>query len=352
VTAFNHELTIAGRKIGGGAPPYLIAEMSANHGGSLDHALEVVKAAAKAGASAMKLQTYTAETLTIDCDRPDFLIKGGLWDGRTLYDLYQEAHTPWHWHEALFAKGRELGITMFSSAFDESAVDFLEQLGSPAYKIASFELVHLPLLRKIGSTGKPVILSTGMADLAEITESVHTLREAGCRELMLLHCISGYPAPPSEANLRTIPHLAETFGLPIGLSDHTLGNAVAITAVALGAAAIEKHLTIRRADGGPDSAFSLEPSEFASLASAAHTAWVALGKINYDRVPSEQDNVVFRRSIYAVRDIAAGEAVTSANVRIIRPGHGLAPRHYDQLLGRRARSAIRRGTPMSLDLVE
>jgi N-acetylneuraminate synthase len=345
-------VTIDGRQIGAGRPPYVIAEMSANHHGSLQHALAVVEAAAKAGADAVKLQTYTADTLTIACDKPDFVIKGGLWDRRTLHDLYDEAHTPWEWHRALFAKGRELGVTVFSTPFDETAVDFLEELAAPAYKVASFELVHLPLLRRIARTGKPVIMSTGMADLGEIRESVRTLRDAGCRELILLHCISAYPAPADEANLRTIPDLAEQLRVGVGLSDHTLDDAVAVAAVALGAVAIEKHFTLRRADGGPDSAFSLEPHEFARLAGSVRTAHRALGSISYERAPSEQQNVVFRRSIYAVRDISPGEDITRDNVRVIRPGHGLAPRHYDDLLRRRAKVAIERGTPMSFGLVE
>jgi N-acetylneuraminate synthase len=348
----SNTIKIANHQIGGDMPPYVIAELSANHRGSLDQALALMEAAAKTGVQAVKLQTYTADTLTIDCDRPDFLIKGGLWDGRTLYDLYQEAHTPWEWHEALFAKGRELGVTVFSSPFDETAVNFLESLGVPAYKVASFEAGHLPLLRKIAATGKPVILSTGMADLDEISESVRTLRAAGCCELILLHCISGYPTPPAEANLRTIAHLAEKFDLPVGLSDHTLGNAVAIAAVAIGAVAIEKHFTLSRANGGPDAAFSLEPAELAMLADGVRTAWEALGQVNYERVPSEQGNVVFRRSVYAVRDIAAGEAFTPDNIRVIRPGFGLAPRHYDALIGRRARCAVKRGTAMTWEFVE
>ena len=352
MTTSNHDLAIAGRQIGYGQPPYLIAEMSANHGGSLDQALAVIEAAAQAGADAVKLQTYTADTITIDCDRPDFLIKGGLWDGRTLYDLYQEAHTPWEWHRELFARARELGITMFSSPFDESAVDFLEGLGAPAYKVASFELVHLPLLRKIASTGKPVILSTGMASHAEIAESIGVLRKAGCRELLVLHCTSGYPTPPDEANIRMIPRLSELFDTPVGLSDHTLDNTVAIAAVALGAVAIEKHFTLDRADGGPDAAFSLEPAEFASLVTTARTAWAALGTADDVRAPSEQGNRMFRRSIYAVTDIKKGDRLTHNSIRVIRPGFGLAPRHYDELIGRAASADIARGTPISWAVIE
>lgn len=352
MTMTTNELVIAGRRIGPGQPPYLIAEMSANHGGSRDQALAVIEAAAKAGADAIKLQTYTADTITINCDRPDFLIKGGLWDGRTLYDLYQEAHTPWAWHRELFAKGRELGITMFSSPFDETAVDFLEELDVPAYKVASFELVHLPLLRKIAGTGKPVILSTGMASHAEVGESIGTLRDAGCRELLVLHCTSGYPTPPDEANIRMIPHLAGTFGVPVGLSDHTLDNTVAVTAVALGAVAFEKHFILSRAEGGPDAAFSLEPAEFAALVAATRTAWAALGKADDVRAPSEEGNRMFRRSIYAVKDIKQGERLTSDSIRVIRPGFGLAPRHYDEVIGRCASADIARGTPISWALIE
>jgi pseudaminic acid synthase len=348
----NRQFRIKGRALGSEHPPYLIAELSGNHNGDIARALALVDAAAAAGAEAVKLQTYTPDTLTIDHRGPGFVVEGGLWDGRTLYDLYREAHTPWEWHGALFGKGRECGVTVFSTPFDETAVDFLEGLGAPAYKIASFELGHLPLLRKIAKTGKPVVLSTGMANLGEIREAVDTLRSAGCRELMLLHCISGYPTPAEEANLRMIPSLRETFGVPIGLSDHTLDNAVGIAAVALGAVAIEKHFTLNRADGGPDAMFSLEPAEFANLAAAASTAWKALGRGDYGQAPCEQGNVVFRRSIYAVRDIAQGEPLTADNVRVIRPGYGLAPRHYDELLGRRARDFIGRGTPLAWTIIE
>jgi pseudaminic acid synthase len=343
---------INGRVISSSRPPFVIAELSGNHNGDIARALALMDAAAASGADAIKLQTYTPDTMTIDHNGPGFVIEGGPWNGRNLYDLYREAHTPWEWHEALFAKGEELGITVFSTPFDETAVDFLEALRAPAYKIASFELSHLPLLRKIASTGKPVIMSTGMASADEIAEAVDTLRTNGCEGLMLLHCISGYPTPPTEANLRTISNLAQTFNLPVGLSDHTLDNAVAIAAVAVGAVAIEKHFTLRRADGGPDAGFSLEPTELASLVADARTAWQALGEVSYALEPSEQANVMFRRSIYAVRDIGPGETITSDNVRIIRPGLGLAPRHIEQLIGRRARGAIARGTPMSFELLE
>jgi pseudaminic acid synthase len=345
-------LNIAGREVGAGRPPYLIAEMSGNHNGDIGRAVAIIEAAAAAGAEAIKLQTYTADTLTIDCDRPDFVLKGGLWDGRRLYDLYREAHTPWEWHEALFRKGQDLGLAVFSTPFDETAVDFLEALGAPAYKVASFEALHLPLLRRIAATGKPVLLSTGMCDLAEIGEAVETLRQGGCSELLIFHCISGYPTPVEDANLRAIPRLAAEFGVPVGLSDHTMSNGVAIAAAALGAAAIEKHFTLCRADGGPDSAFSLEPAELADLARGARAAWLALGHAEYRRAPSEQGSIIFRRSIYAVRDIAAGEAITAENVRIIRPGHGLPPRDFDRLIGRRARIGISYGTAISWDLVE
>jgi pseudaminic acid synthase len=352
MNSFRQEVVIAGRRIGPGSPPYVIAELSGNHNHDIGRAFAIIEAAARAGADAVKLQTYTADTLTIDCDRPDFVIEGGLWAGRKLYDLYQEAHTPWAWHEALFAKGRELGLAVFSTPFDDTSVDFLEALGAPAYKIASFELVHLPLLRKVAATRKPVILSTGMADLAEMTEAVETLSAAGCRDLILLHCISAYPAPASEANLRTITDLAQRFGLPIGLSDHTLGVGVPIAAVALGALAIEKHVTLARADGGSDSAFSLEPHELATLVEGCRVAWEAIGTANYDRTPSEAGNSMFRRSIYAVMDIAAGEQLSAHSIRVIRPGNGLAPRYFEGLIGKRARVAIARGTAMRWDLIE
>jgi pseudaminic acid synthase len=343
------EFRIAGRPISAAQSPYIVAELSANHGGSLDHALAVMEGAHAAGADAIKLQTYTPDTITIDSDAPDFRISGGLWDGRRLYDLYAEAYTPWEWHDALFAKGRELGIPVFSTPFDETAVAFLEKCDPPAYKIASFEMIDLPLVRCIAATGRPTIMSTGMATLEEIAESVEAFRSAGGRDLLLLHCVSGYPTPAEQSNLRRIPRLAEQFGCPVGLSDHTLGTEVAVAAVVLGACLIEKHFTLRRADGGPDAAFSLEPQELTDLVRGTKAAFTALGTGAPDRSAVEEASRAFRRSIYVVRDIAAGEPFTAYNVRIIRPGYGLAPKHMPSVLGRRARLAINRGTALNWD---
>jgi N-acetylneuraminate synthase len=348
----SREIHMAGRRIADDAPPYLIAELSANHNGDIERAFALMAMARAAGADAVKLQTYTADTITLDCDRPDFQIAAGPWAGRRLHDLYREAHTPWEWHPALFAKGRELGITVFSTPFDPTAVRLLEDVNAPAYKIASFEVIDLPLIECVARTGKPMVISTGMADLGEIGEAVEAARRAGAREIALLHCVSAYPAPPEDANLRTIAHLGEAFDVVPGLSDHTLGTAVAIAAVALGARVIEKHVTLRRADGGPDSAFSLEPEELEALVSGCRAAHAALGRISYDRQASEKGNLMFRRSLYAVEDIRAGEAITGGNVRSIRPGHGLPPKHLPSVLGRTARTDIPRGTALDWALLD
>lgn len=344
-------IAIDGRPIGPGHPPYVIAEISGNHNGSIDHAFAIMAAAKQAGADAVKLQTYTPDTITIDHDSRDFLIDSGLWKGRRLYELYAEATTPWNWHEKLFAKGKELGITVFSSPFDASAVELLERLSAPAYKIASFENVDLPLIECVAARGKPVIMSTGLATLAEIGDAVAAARRGGCNELALLHCVSGYPTPAADANLLTMAHLRDAFDTVVGLSDHTLGIGVAVAAVALGASIIEKHVTLRRADGGPDSAFSLEPAELTALCSASRDAAVALGSVCYGPKGSDAGNLRFRRSLYAVADIAAGEAFSPANIRSIRPGFGLPPKHLPELLGRVAVSPVKRGTPLSWDLV-
>lgn len=345
-------LKIAGRSIGAGQPPYVIAEMSGNHNGDLNRALLLMDAAKQAGADAVKLQTYTADTITLDHDGPGFTIEGGLWNGRRLHELYREAHTPWEWHAALFEHARKIGIACFSSPFDPSAVDLLESLDAPAYKIASFEIVDIPLIRYAAKTGKPLIISTGMAGSDEISEAAAAAREAGAEGIVLLHCVSGYPTPAEETNLARIPALAAGYDCPIGLSDHTLGTDVAVAATALGAVVIEKHVTLARADGGPDASFSLEPHELATLVRGVRTAHAALGRADYGHAPSEQGNMALRRSLYAVKEIAAGEALTTENVRSIRPGYGLPPKHLPQLLGRRARKAIARGTPMSFELVD
>lgn len=345
-------VTIAGRVIGEGHRPFIVAELSANHGGSLERALAAMEAAKKVGADAIKLQTYTPDTITIDHDGPDFTIKGGLWDGRRLYELYQEAQTPWDWHEALFVKGRELGLTVFSTPFDATAVDLLERLAAPAYKIASFEMIDLPLIRCVAATGKPTIISTGMASMEEIGETVETFRAAGGSELVLLHCVSGYPTPVEQSNLRRIPKFATEFGCPVGLSDHTLGTEVGIAAVALGACLIEKHFTLRRADGGPDAAFSLEPDELAALVHGTRATFAALGSGEETRAAVEEGNKAFRRSLYVVEDIGAGEELTERNVRIIRPGFGLAPKHLPDVLGKHARRPLARGTALSWDAIE
>ena len=343
---------IGTRLVGPGAPCYIIAELSANHQQSFDMASQIVRAAKEAGADAVKLQTYTADTLTIDCDNDYFRIgSGSLWEGRNLYSLYQEAYTPWEWQPRLKELANQLGLDCFSTPFDFSAVDFLEQMNVPAHKIASFELVDLPLIRRVALTKKPVIMSTGMADLSEIKEAVRTFREGGGEELVLLKCNSGYPAPPEDMNLRTIPHLAEAFGVPAGLSDHTLGTAVPIAAIALGACVIEKHLTLSRNSPGPDSAFSLEPQEFKAMVDSVRIAEKAMGCISYEVTEKELASRQLRRSLFAVEDIGAGEELTNTNVRSIRPGQGLSPRYLDLVIGAVAIQKISRGTPLSWKLL-
>ncbi|WP_369990355.1 pseudaminic acid synthase [Pseudomonas xanthosomatis] len=348
----NPRIVIDGREISVDHPPYVIAEVSANHNGSLDRALQLIDVAQAAGASAVKLQSYKPDTITLDSKAPEFVVRGGQWDGRTLYDLYQEAHMPWDWHAPLFAYARKVGITIFSSPFDQSAVDLLEDLNAPAYKIASFEAVDLPLIRYVAATGKPMIISTGMADADEIAEAVACARDAGCQQLAILHCVSGYPAPASDYNLRTLPDMMARHGLVTGLSDHTLDNTTAIASVVLGASIIEKHFTLDRAGGGPDDSFSLEPSELKALCRDSLTAWQALGRVDYGCKSSEAGSLQFRRSLYFVEPLAAGTLITREHVRSVRPGHGLAPKYFDEVIGRRARVNIAKHTPVSRDLFE
>lgn len=342
---------IAGHRIASDAAPYIIAELSANHNGKLETAMKLVEEARRAGADAVKLQTYTADTITLNCDSEEFRIHGGLWDGKTLYQLYHEAHMPWEWHRPLFEHARKLGITIFSSPFDETAVDLLEDLNAPAYKIASFEAVDLPLIRYVASTGKPMIISTGMADADEIREAIDAARAGGCRQLAILHCVSGYPAPAEDYNLRTISDMIARFGLVTGLSDHTLDNTSAITSVALGASIIEKHFTLDRGGGGPDDSFSLEPAELAALCHDSKTAWGALGKVDYGTKSSEQGNVKFRRSLYFVRNMKAGEIVTPDSVRSVRPGFGLAPKHIESIMGRHVKFDVESNSPVLLGVL-
>jgi pseudaminic acid synthase len=342
-----NQFQIAGRAIGAAHPPFVIAEMSANHNGDLQAAFRLIEKARSAGADAVKIQTYTPETITLDCDKSDFQIHEGLWSGRNLFQLYKWAHTPWSWHADLFRHAAKVGITLFSSPFDNTAVDLLEDLGAPAYKIASFEAIDLPLIRYVASTRKPMIISTGMADAQEIIEAVEAAREGGCRELALLHCVSGYPAPPADYNLLTIPDMMDRFGVVTGISDHTLDNATAIAAVALGASIVEKHFTLDRAGGGPDDSFSLEPSDLTNLCTAARTAWEALGCIDYGRKSSEISNLKFRRSLYFVKSLKAGELVTPDAVRSVRPGFGLAPKFMDQVIGSILIRDVEYGLPVS-----
>jgi len=343
---------IAGRHIGSGHAPFVIAEMSGNHNQSLERALEIVDAAARAGAHALKLQTYTPDTMTLDLDEREFHVGGdSLWAGTSLYRLYAEAMTPWDWHEAIFARARERGLIPFSTPFEGTAVDLLERLGAPCYKIASFENTDLTLVRRVAATGKPVIISTGMATTAELDETVRAAREAGCRDLVLLKCTSTYPAVPSDTHLRTIPHVRDLFGCEVGVSDHTMGVGVSVAAVALGATVIEKHFTLRRADGGVDSAFSMEPEEFAQLVVETERAWQALGAVRYGPTDAERKSLQFRRSLYVVRDLRAGEVLTLENVRAIRPGCGLPPKELEHVLGRAVKRDVRRGTALHWDLL-
>lgn len=344
---------ILGRKIGPGEPPYLIAEMSANHNGSLDRALHIVNEAAQAGADAIKLQTYTADTMTLKVDAPGFVIDDpdSLWHGRHLYDLYEDAHTPWDWHKPIIEHARQLGLACFSSPFDETAVDFLEGLNVPAYKIASFELVDLPLIRKVAATGKPMIMSTGMASLAEIDDAVRTAQDAGNRSLVLLKCTSTYPASPENTNIATIPHLRQAFGTHVGLSDHTMGCGVSVAAVALGAVLIEKHFTLARAEGGLDSAFSMEPHELRQLREEADRAALAIGRIAYGGGLAEKTSKSHRRSLYITRDLKAGEMIDQSAIRAIRPGSGLPPKFLDMMLGKTVKRDVAKGTPVSWELL-
>jgi pseudaminic acid synthase len=346
-------IEICGRMVGLGAPPFIVAEMSGNHNQSLDRALAIVEAAAAAGAHAMKLQTYTADTMTINLREGEFYIgdSNSLWAGNSLYELYQQAHTPWEWHEPIFQRSRELGMIPFSTPFDETAVDFLETLDVGVYKIASFENTDLPLIRKVAATGKPMIISTGMASVAELDETVRAARKAGCQDLVLLKCTSNYPSTPENSNVRTIPHLRELFRCEVGLSDHTMGCGAALAAVALGASVIEKHFTLARSDGGVDAAFSLEPAEFKLLTTETERAWQSLGKVQYGEIETEKKSLVYRRSLYVVANIAVGEVFNADNVKAIRPGLGLAPKWIDRLIGVKSPVAIKRGTPLSLELL-
>ncbi len=340
------KIRIADRLIGSEYEPYVIAEMSANHNGNLETAFRIIDEAKKSGADAVKIQTYTPDTITLNSNLSDFQIKGGLWDGKTLYELYEWAHTPWEWHKPLFEHARKVGIPIFSSPFDNTAVDLLEDLNTPAYKIASFEAIDLPLIRYVAATGKPMIISTGMADAEEIEEAVDAAREGGCKELAILLCVSGYPAPAEDYNLRTLPDMIERYGLVTGLSDHTLDNTTAIASVALGASIIEKHFTLDRNGGGPDDSFSLEPPDLTALCRDSKTAWKSLGNVDYGRKSSEEGNIQFRRSLYFVKDMNAGEVITADCIRSVRPGYGLAPKHFEKVIGRKVSMSVSANTPV------
>ena len=345
-------IDINGRRIGLNYSPYVIAEMSANHNGEIDNAYKIIDMAKTCGADAVKLQTYHPDTITMDMNTPEFMIKGGLWDGQSLYELYKGAFMPWEWHKPLFDYAQKHNITIFSSPFDNTAVDLLEDLNTPAYKIASFEAVDLSLIKYVAQTGKPIIISTGMADAEEIQEAIEAAREGGCKELAILHCVSGYPAPAGDYNLKTLVDMQKKFGLVTGLSDHTIDNTTAIASIALGASIIEKHITLDRNGGGPDDSFSLEEEELSDLCAGAKTAWETLGKVDYGVKSSEQENIKFRRSIYFVRDLSAGDVITSTDIKSIRPGYGLLPKYMERLIGSRVLVDIKRGTATSLDIVE
>lgn len=346
-------ITIGNHKIGAAHPPFVIAEMSGNHNQSLERALEIVEAAAKAGAHALKIQTYTPDTMTLDLDEREFHISDpkSLWAGTSLYKLYGEAYTPWEWHKSIFDRARALGVIAFSTPFDDTAVDFLESLDVPCYKIASFENTDLPLIRRVAATGKPLIISTGMASIAELDDTVHAAREAGCKDLILLKCTSTYPATAGNTNILTIPHMRELFGCEVGLSDHTMGVGVSVASVALGATVIEKHFTLNRADGGVDSTFSMEPAEMAQLVLETERAWQSLGQVNYGPTEAEKKSIVFRRSLYVVQDLKAGDVLTKENVRAIRPGLGLATKYLEVVVGKKLHSAVARGTPLRWELL-
>ena len=345
-------IRINGRKIGADHSPYVIAEMSANHNGDINNAYKIIDMAKTSGADAVKLQTYHPDTITMDINTPEFMIEGGLWDGQSLYELYKGAFMPWEWHQPLFDYAKEVGITIFSSPFDNTAVDLLEDLNTPAYKIASFEAVDLPLIKYVAQTGKPMIISTGMANSEEIQEAIEAAREGGCKELAILHCVSGYPAPAEDYNLRTLVDMQKKFGLVTGLSDHTINNTTAITSVALGASIIEKHVTLDRNGGGPDDSFSLESEELKQLCAGVKTAWEALGSVDYGLQSSEQGNIKFRRSLYFVKDIKAGETITEDHVKSIRPGFGLPPKEMHLILGKKIKRSIVRGTAADLNLLQ
>ena len=342
---------INGQKIGNGNKPFIVAELSANHNGSINNALETIKKAKECGADAIKIQTYNADAMTIECDREDFLIKGGLWDGFKLYDLYKEAQTPYSWHKELFEYSKEIGITIFSTPFDEKGVDILEEMNTPLYKIASFELTDLPLIKYIASTGKPIILSTGLSSKKEIYEAIDTAKSNGCKDIILLHCVSSYPAPIEEANLLQINQLSDTFGVPIGLSDHTLGTTVAIASVVLGACMIEKHFILDRSMKGPDSDFSINPKELRYLCEETKNVWQSLGKKTFEKQKSEEKNNIFKRSIYFVKDLPKGHIIEEKDIRRIRPGFGLAPKYFDKIIGKEILRSVKRGQATSPDII-